>query len=50
VDAAGLLLAVVSTAASIRDRDAGLAERPPACEDVGDLPAQWEHTPGQDSK
>jgi hypothetical protein len=29
---------------------AGLAERPPACEDVGDLLARWEQTPGQDSK
>ncbi len=32
------------------DHLAGLAERLPACEDVGDLLARWEHTPGQDSK
>jgi hypothetical protein len=27
-----------------------LAGRPPARQDVGDLLARWEHTPGQDSK
>ena len=32
------------------DHLAGLAGRPLAWEDVGDLLARWEHTPGQDSK